>query len=290
MKTSSTAPGKIILTGEYAVVFGYPGIAIPSPMKMDVEFREDRNYAGIKVKWEGIKGDEQWNSYLKRILNQTQKFKGAILQGHLTINNSIPLCKGLGSSTALIIAVCRGLLCEDCRSEALLIENKLSPNNSGIDFNVIWEGIPILYKKDEGFKPVDLPNDIFKNTVLIDTGSPNETTAELVAWIGQRREKEPEVNSALEIIGKCTDELLQGDGMPSIIRKNYRAQFTLGIVPGKVQKLIADIENSGGAAKVLGAGGRTGDGGMVLAIHKNPDIFQVILDKHQLKSIPLNYG
>ena len=37
----STAPGKIILTGEYAVVFGYPGIAVPSPLSMTVTLEED---------------------------------------------------------------------------------------------------------------------------------------------------------------------------------------------------------------------------------------------------------
>ncbi|MBT7493790.1 MAG: mevalonate kinase, partial [Candidatus Peribacter sp.] len=39
--STATVSGKIILTGEYAVLFGYPGIAVPSPLKMAVSFEED---------------------------------------------------------------------------------------------------------------------------------------------------------------------------------------------------------------------------------------------------------
>ncbi|NLG07305.1 hypothetical protein GX553_02525, partial [Candidatus Peribacteria bacterium] len=38
MAHNASAPGKIILSGEYAVVFGYPGIAVPAPIGMRVAF------------------------------------------------------------------------------------------------------------------------------------------------------------------------------------------------------------------------------------------------------------
>jgi mevalonate kinase len=40
----------------------------------------------------------------------------------------------------------------------------------------------------------------------------------------------------------------------------------LGVVPETVQKLIENIEKTGGVAKVIGAGGRTGGAGIVLAL------------------------
>ncbi|MFH0769931.1 MAG: hypothetical protein V1926_00985 [Candidatus Peregrinibacteria bacterium] len=38
MKFTAIAPGKIILSGEYAVVFGYPGIALPAPLTLQATF------------------------------------------------------------------------------------------------------------------------------------------------------------------------------------------------------------------------------------------------------------
>ena len=288
MKNSASAPGKIILTGEYAVVFGYSGIAIPSPLKMKVEFEDDRNCEGIEINWEGIKGDEGWNAYLKDILNQIQKFKGMKLQGNLKIINELPLGKGMGSSTSLVIAVSRCLLAGGTaparrRAMARAIENKLSPNNSGMDFNVIWEDSPIFYKKDEGCKPIELPTDLLADSILIDTGKPNETTSELVKIVTELKEKDPKIEEALRSIGDCTQRLADGDDLESIIKDNYPHQLTLGIVPQSVQDLITQIEESGGSAKVLGAGGQTGGGGMVLAIHKKSGLLQDITSKHQLK-------
>ncbi|MBU0458938.1 hypothetical protein KJ652_03025 [Patescibacteria group bacterium] len=315
MKNIGSAPGKIILTGEYAVVFGFRGIAIPSPLKMEVEFEENRSIEGIEVEWEGIKGDETafaqpslselwpagkatavqgWNSNLIEILNSIQQFKGKIFNGKLTIKNSIPLGKGMGSSTSLVIAVARCMLGGECRSEALAIENKLSPNNSGIDFNVIWEGCPILFKKDEKHQLIDIPKDFLSDAILIDTGTPNESTKELVAWVTDRRGRSgrslssDNVYEALEMIGNCTERLINNDDFSKIIADNYRAQLTLGIVPPQVQELIEEIEQAGGAAKVMGAGGRTGGGGMVLALHKNLKNIEEIAAQYHLQSLTLN--
>jgi|TARA_Y100000310_G_C20697849_1_gene827006 mevalonate kinase len=283
LKLIGSASGKIILTGEYAVVFGYPGIAIPSPLNVTSEFEEDRNCDGIEVEWEEIKGDANWNAYLKDILNQIQRFKGKIIQGRLKITNEIPLGKGMGSSTSLIIAISKCFLGNKSKSEALAIEKSLSPHNSGIDFNVIWENSPILYKKEEGFTPIELPDDILKDAILIDTGKPNETTSELVDIVTKLRESDPKIEDALKQIAECTQRLIDKDDFESIIKDNYQSQLLLGIVPKPVQDLIAEIESSGGSAKVLGAGGRTGGGGMALVIHKKSGFLKDFTSKHQLK-------
>ncbi|MFA7682085.1 MAG: hypothetical protein WCX61_03585 [Candidatus Peribacteraceae bacterium] len=266
-----SAPGKIILTGEYAVVFGWPGIAVPAPLTITAIFEEDRTQDGIRIVWDEIKGDERWTAYLQDILNAIQQYKGRLLQGTLTIDNQIPLGKGMGSSTALVIAVSRCLLGKDCEREARAIEDRMNPGHSGIDFAVIWKSCPLLFKKGEDPQPIDLPEDLLSNAVLIDTGKPNESTSELVTWI---KERENEVSDALMIIGQCTERLrsaaeVHESLLQEIIRDHHRAQVSLGVVPPAIQQLIADIEAKGGAAKVLGAGARTGGGGIVLVLQKD---------------------
>jgi mevalonate kinase len=170
----------------------------------------------------------------------------------------------MGSSTAVVIAICRCLLGDDRRDDALAIEDIVNPGHSGLDFSVIWMNTPVSFKKGTTPQPVTLDLAFLKRSSLIDTGKPHETTAELVAWM---RSRETEVKPHLEMIGRCTERLLAGEDPMGVIRDHHRAQVGLGVVTPEAQRIIADMEKSGGAAKVLGAGARTGGGGMILALN-----------------------
>ncbi len=134
-----------------------------------------------------------------------------------------------------------------------------------MDFTVIWLKRAIVFQKGERPRklrsPIRLPH-----AVLIDTGTPNESTPELVTWVNSRR-GDPGIAYALRTIADCTERLIKGDSPFSVFPAHHRAQVDLGVVIPQVDKMITAIEESGGAAKVIGAGGRTGGSGMVLAIH-----------------------
>ena len=268
MANHTSVPGKIILSGEYAVVFGYPGIAMPSPIGIRATF-EPSKQKGVELNWKDA--PQEWQTYLETIVERCEKFcvKSG---GKLSIMNQLPLGKGMGSSTALVIAVTRAFLGPNCRTQALAIEDAVNPGHSGVDFAVIWEGKPVLFRKGDAVQPIALPEGLLGGALLIDTGTPNETTPELVAWIQERGQ---ELTPFLRTIGECTERLQRfvtlnpvevQQALPGILRDHHRAQTGLGVVPEAVQELIAGIERSGGAGKVLGAGARTGGGGMVLAL------------------------
>lgn len=263
MKREASAPGKIILSGEYAVAFGYTGIAIPAPVGIHASYTEQLGQPGFVLHWPGV--HVQWREYVEKIIERCRAENDHIF-GSLTITADIPLGKGMGSSTALIIAICRALLGENCEVFARQIEDELNPGHSGIDFATIWQNCPIEFIKDQEPKMLRLETDILEGTQLLDTGAPNEQTPELVAWM---QDKAVEVQSALETIGRCSQRIIAGEDVRSVIKDHHQAQIALGVVPSKVQKMIKKIEQEGGAAKVIGAGGRTGGGGMVLAFLKN---------------------
>jgi mevalonate kinase len=263
MTTEGSAPGKIILSGEYAVLFGEPGLLVPSVSTMRVRYEENPLRGTLDVLWEGITGGPVWNEYLAQILSRIEPVRGQLLTGTLTIENQLPLGKGMGSSTALVIACCRALLGDNCEEEALRIEDQVNPGHSGADFAAIWANRPILFHRGQTAKRVSLPADFLHGALLIDTGTPGETTPELVTWV---REREAELTPALRMIAKCAGRLLEGEDPLVVIRDHHRAQTILGIVPEAVQACIAEIERAGGAAKVIGAGGRTGGAGMVLVL------------------------
>ena len=299
MKHSASAPGKIILSGEYAVVFGYKGIAVPALLTLTATFEEDESKDKIQVVRDDKGKTKEWDGYVRKVIQLCRHNTG----GTLTVENRIPLRKGMGSSTALVIAVARALNAGAAeprlRNIALAIEDTVNPGHSGIDFAVIWENEPVLFHKDSG--PCPIFRDIgrfVQYSLLIDTGTPGETTAELVSWVKERRRRDPRVSAALETIGTCTERLLdltktgpvpvlrvtekQGQALFfDIIRTHHRAQCDLGVVPPKAKTLIKKIERLGGAAKAIGAGGRTGGGGMVLAFGVRPEqippTFRIVL-------------
>src|SRR3990167_682222 len=234
-KRNAFAPGKIILSGEYAVVFGYAGIAVPSSIGIEAVFEEDSACENILLTWKDA-DEKRAILYAEKIVALCQK-KNPELRGRLVIYANIPLGKGMGSSTALVISITRALLSKDAREEALSIEDILNPGHSGFDFATIWENVPVLFRKDTGAKFIRLPKDILKDALLIDTGFPKESTTELVAWM---RTREPEIRDALEIIGNCTDRIVRGEPLATVMREHNKAQVSLGVVPSGVQALISE--------------------------------------------------
>ena len=261
LPASASATGKIILSGEYAVVFGKRGIAIPSEKKINVTFLSSQKKNGSTIHWNEKGEDDPWVIYAGKIAAHISEHSG--ISGVFQIDHDLPLGKGMGASTALILAMCRASLGPDCAKIALSVENALNIGNSGIDFAVIWEEQPILFQKNAIPEIIDFDLKKIAGYELIDTGMPNEPTPELVAWI---RSRKAELKDPIEIIGTCTERLLAGEDLKTVMRSHHQAQVSLGIVPQEVQLLIAEIEGRGGSAKVIGAGARTGGGGMVLSL------------------------
>lgn len=269
--------GKIILSGEYAVVFGYPGIAVPSEQMLHVVFEEGEH----SIEWK-----EEWKPYAEEVTSLIEKKSEKT--GAWKMSGDLPLGKGMGASTALVIGCCRAALGDECENIASEIEDEVNPGHSGMDFSCIWLRKPIVFSKTDGAKAVTLDAKLLSNTHLIDTGMPDQETSELVAWVKDRYSKESHEESfsqgiknekyesamlgatprnmhdAIQTIGHCTERILRGEDIKTVIRDHHRAQVALGVVPEETQKRIEEIERGGGAAKVLGAGARTGGGGMVL--------------------------
>ncbi len=286
MIRTGVASGKIILSGEYAVVFGHRGIAAPSVMGMQVCYDETRNQKpetkGLEIRQTGIPWSKEWQKYVSGLIIACEEHAGEKFSGVLTIDNALPLGRGMGSSTALLIAIGRALLGDDCEAACRQMENQFNPGHSGIDFEVIWRNQPILFRRGETVQSAPISTDFLANAILIDTGKPGETTPALVDWV---KEHAAMLEPALQAIGQCTERLLKGESPQTVIPDHHRAQVELGVVPEPVQRLIADIEVQGGVAKIIGAGARTGGGGMVMTLHRESDVVQTIAKRYDYSLI-----
>ena len=198
MEGRFTAPGKIILFGEHAVVYGKPAIAIPVAGMRATAWSEPGeegitiNAMDIKKKYK-LGSDNQFSVLAQSILSISDEN-----EPNLTINltSKLPQGSGMGSSAATSTAVCRALsgylgvnLAENEISELVFEAEKIVHGTpSGIDNTVVAYEMPVYFVKGKKPRTFD-PGNIFR-LVIGDTGI-EASTKKTVANVRKAWKKEP---------------------------------------------------------------------------------------------------
>jgi mevalonate kinase len=269
------ACGKIILSGNTANRFGKRALAVPVDMYITVTWeKSDNPKEGVRIVWPGQKEDGIWLTTVRKVTKLIEAQIGP-LSGKLTIRNTLPLGKGMGSSTAIVVALARCFLGENCKEEALAIEDIINKGHSGLDFAAIWEERPIVIQRNS-YQFTEVPAGLQRG-FLVDTGLPSAPTSIIVQRLKKRVAREKILMDSVETIGNCTERLLSGEDPLTVFPDHYKGQVALGVVPPRVRSLIEKIQRSGGAAKAARFGGATGGVGMVFAVHPNVNVLKRVL-------------
>lgn len=225
----------------------------------------------------------------------------------LSINSEVPVGCGMGSSGSLAVSIIGALSLftrkhfdkKTINEIAFLAEQKKHGKPSGGDNSTSCYGGLVRFKKDEGIKSLEfgVSEKASKNFYIINTGIPKETTGEMVSLVRALAQEEPLF--AQEIFDK-QEELVQDlrlaleKNLPhqisGIIRSGEANLEKLGVVSKYAQKIIRDIENNGGAAKICGGGGKTKSTGIILIYHTNLQKLQKVLKSYQLNPTQLTLG
>lgn len=338
-----SAPGKLHLLGEHAIVYNKPAILTAvskrcfvsiSPRKdgkinvLSKNFNKDITLTFDELVDKFNKAQRDWDTYdatndiplLKSITKDPldypliiigqfiNKYELNSISGFdLVIDSEIPVGAGMGSSGALSVSIVGALslftgkkLDKKIINEiAFLCEKKKHGKPSGGDNSTSCFGGLVWFKKDEGLKPLDadLPKDVSKNFYIINTGTPTETTGEMVSLVRGLVEKEPEsTNAILDDQERLVHDLLQAlekakhDEIIEIIKNGEANLERLGVVSDYAKEIIRDVEKSGGTAKICGAGGTTKSTGIILIYHTDLQSLQKVLKSHKLTPSQLTLG
>lgn len=263
---SGTAPGKLILFGEHAVVYGHPAVAVAV----------DR---GTQVQLEALDGPTR---VLAADISDPRldQALAAVLPAHgvgIRIRTDLPVGRGMGSSAALAVALVRALAAwegtpasvERCLALGFEIERVFHGRPSGLDHTVSTRGGAIRYRRTDAgpvFQPIQcapLP------LVVLDTGIAGDT-AQLVAGVGARR---PGIDPVLARIGQLVDEMipaLAAGDLPTLgagMTENQSLLQQIGVSSPEIEALVAlAVQHGALGAKLAGAGG----GGVVIALVPDP--------------------
>ncbi len=160
--TSASAPGKIILFGEHAVVYGRPALAVPvTQVHADVEV-SDSDHAGIWIhaprvdlhaELNSLPSDHPIASVIHNFLFLSRVAPFPNLD--IRIDSTIPVASGLGSGAAVTVALLRALSShldhpmsdEQVNAFAFEIEKLHHGTPSGIDNTVITYAKPVYFVK-----------------------------------------------------------------------------------------------------------------------------------------------
>ena len=158
----ASAPGKIILFGEHAVVYGRPALAVPvTQVHADVEVL-DSSRAGIRIDAPDINVHAELNTLPSDhpiasvihnflFLSRVSPFPSLDIR----ISSTIPVASGLGSGAAVTVALVRALSLhlnhpmtdEEVNAFAYEIEKLHHGTPSGIDNTVITYARPVYFIK-----------------------------------------------------------------------------------------------------------------------------------------------
>ena len=191
MAYTSSAPGKIILFGEHAVVYGRPAVAVPVTQvsaKVSVIAMPEAAAGTVRIQapdidLEATLAELPANHPLKAAITRT----AAALKVRqlpactLRVKSTIPVAAGLGSGAAVTVAIARALSAflgsplDDRQVSALAFEvEKIHHGTpSGIDNTVITYARPVYFIKG---KPIQqLPVGRAFTIVIGDTGIASPT-------------------------------------------------------------------------------------------------------------------
>jgi mevalonate kinase len=252
------APGKLILSGEHAVVYGYRAVAAAVSLCTRVEVNVRPGPSGVDTS--AIIDDRVWPA-----LATIVPADGV----GVTITSDLPVGCGMGSSAALAIATLRALAAlegrepsfEELFERGFFPERVLHGNPSGVDHAVSALGRVVVYRRRD--PPEILPIDVPKPLLLVvaDTGSPGDT-AKMVAGV---RDRAP--TAELRSIGALTEmvaaHLQRGEDPGALFTENHRLLRRIGVSTPRLDHACAAMVDAGATgAKLAGAGG----GGVAIGV------------------------
>ena len=278
LMSKALAPGKIILFGEHAVVYGQPALAVPVLQVL----------AGARVDWMLGRGihinapDIQLNEKLDALaashplaatVRNTLSVLGSPgLSGiSILVHSKIPVAAGLGSGAAVSVAVIRALAKytkkkltdEQVNQLAYETEKLYHGTPSGIDNTVVTYARPVYFVKG-------LPTEILQvkkpfTIVIGDTGIP-AFTKESVRDVRMQHHKYSDrygtIFATIGSVAKMARQLIE-TGMPEslgpLMDENHALLRSMKVSSPKLDQLVEAARKAGALGAKMSGGGRGGN-------------------------------
>lgn len=275
-----SAPGKVILFGEHAVVYGKPSLvsAIDKRIYVNLEVRGDNKITinsnaephDLVLFTEEL-GSAEGFPYIRKAVELAFKHARKTSGLDIEVSSEIPPASGLGSSAsvsvATIMAVCEALGQEISKEELaklghrveLEVQGAASPTDTAV---TTFGGVLFIEPEKEEHQRIDVSIPLVVGYTGIE-----RSTGELVESVRTLKDKSPEIiNPIIDDIGRITVEakhrIENGEDIGELMNKNHELLVALGVSNSELDTLVKAALGAGASgAKITGAGG----GGCMIA-------------------------
>lgn len=277
---TATAPGKVILFGEHAVVYGEPAIAVPvqtvqsrvviSPVLSGRpgEIRIEAPDISLTTYLKDLETDHPLRVAVSVVVNSQglEKIPACLIQ----ITSTIPLAAGLGSSAAISTALIRALsgflgkrmTDEEVSKAAFEVEKIHHSTPSGIDNSVVVFQQPVYYQKGNPleFLPIKNPFSI----LIAGSGAPGDTRKAVTdvrdSWLANQ-DRYNKIFSEIGRVSRTARELIMGGNtqeLGPLMDQNHHLLQELNVSTPKLDQLAEAARNAGALGAKLSGGGLGG--------------------------------
>ena len=281
--TRAQAPGKVILVGEHAVVYGRPAIAVPVwEATATAVVREGAAGAGCVIHARDLGQEidlaaapsDQPLALVARLALHHAGLDG-IPDWDIELSSELPIASGLGSGATVSAALVRAILLHAGVDPAPEIVSELvyageeiyHGTPSGIDNTVVAFGKPVWFVRGE--KPEVFAAAAAFQIAIADSGIAGPTRA-MVDLVRARRAADPgsyetwfDEIGAIARAARRAIELGTPHELGALFDRNQALLEQIGVSTPGLERLIAAARSAGaGGAKLSGAGG----GGNIIAL------------------------
>lgn len=280
--TKCSAPGKIILLGEHAVVFGKPALALAVDLRISADVRRSDQYS---VNRHPMK--KKHHAYISASLDEA--WDGPPI--NIDTDSEIPSGSGLGSSAAVTVACVAAMTCskgkidyEKVAKKSFEVECSVQGRASPTDTSTSTHGHGILVSPDKqedqlwsiekGERSWHIHHcDVPPLKFVVGYTGIHAATGPLVAKVKKLVDSDPGSRKAIDRIGEIVL-----DGVQAVRKKDKRRigelmdedhslLNSLGVGHPLLEALVDASRKDSFGAKLTGAGG----GGSMIALTDEPE-------------------
>jgi mevalonate kinase len=272
------APGKVILFGEHAVVYGRPALAVPiSQVAAHAEVESGAPDSGFIIEAADLArrfalAEAPDGDPLAAAVRLALAHLGlGAPDWRLTVHSTIPIASGLGSGAAVSAAIMRALACaagQELLPETLSalvyeVEGLYHGTPSGVDNTVIAHGRPVYFVR--GRAPRVFPIGRPFRLAIADSGisSPTKVTVGDVRLGWQRAPERFEklFDDIGQIVEAARAAIASGEPerLGPLMDANHARLVEMGVSCPPLDRLVAAARAAGAGGAKLSGGGRGGN-------------------------------